>query len=45
METVHFLAPLRDLFLAELKASDTAWGKWLEVQDWMLGPKSPKSDY
>jgi len=42
-ETVPFLAPLKNVSLAELEASDAAWGEWLAMQDWMLGPRSPGS--
>ncbi len=40
-ETVPFLIPLRTISEQELVAADQAWSEWLEMQDWVLGPRAP----
>jgi hypothetical protein len=40
-ETVPFLSPLKDTTEKELKAADAAWGEWIMMQDWELGPREP----
>jgi hypothetical protein len=40
-ETCPFLIPLRDAKEEELQATDAAWGEWLTMRDWMLGPRRP----
>lgn len=40
-ETVPYLSPLRDASEQELARADEKWSEWLEMQDWMLGPRSP----
>lgn len=43
-ETVPFLQPLRDVTAEELESAERSWSSWLEQEDWMLGPRTPRND-
>lgn len=36
-----FLMPLEDVLEEELRAGEAAWGRWLEMGDWMVGDRAP----
>lgn len=40
-ETVPFMKPLDGARAEELVAAEKAWGKWLAMEDWMVGPNAP----
>ncbi|QKX60493.1 uncharacterized protein TRUGW13939_07638 [Talaromyces rugulosus] len=40
-ETIPALLPLRDPQEEELRAADAQWSRWLLMEDWMVGPRSP----
>lgn len=43
-ETVPFMKPLDEAKIEELTAAEKAWSGWLEMEDWMLGPRAPKEE-
>lgn len=40
-ETVPFMRPLTKPHDEELEAADRAWSEWLQMEDWMIGNRSP----
>src|SRR5215471_3196608 len=42
-ETVPFLQPLRGAMDAEIETVERSWAHWLAMEDWMVGPRAPKS--
>ena len=40
-ETVPFLRPLEGIADGEIESAESSWGSWLEMEDWMLGSRSP----
>lgn len=42
-ETVPFMKPLQNVQLEEIVAAETAWGEWLAMEDWMVGPRAPEA--
>lgn len=41
LETVPFLRPLTKPHDTELEAADQAWSEWLQMEDWVIGNRSP----
>ena len=41
-ETVPFLKPLQNVRQEELEAAEVNWSSWLLMEDWMIGPRSPR---
>lgn len=39
-ETVPFMKPLDETTIEELAADEKAWGLWLEMEDWKIGPRA-----
>lgn len=40
-QTCPFLKPLEDALEEEVQGAERSWGKWLAMQDWMVGPRAP----
>lgn len=40
-ETVPFLKPLQNVRNEELEAAEKSWSSWLQMEDWMIGPREP----
>lgn len=38
---VPFMKPLDEARGEELAAAEKAWGRWLAMEDWMVGPYAP----
>lgn len=36
-----FLRPLRDPSKFEIQTAEVQWSKWLAMEDWMVGERSP----
>lgn len=43
IETVPFLRPLQRAADAEMTGAERAWSRWLAMEDWMVGSKTPDS--
>lgn len=43
-ETAPFMKPLEDASSEELEAAEKAWGKWLAMEDWMVGERGLVDD-
>jgi hypothetical protein len=41
-ESCPFLIPLKEATEEEIQAAEATWSEWLAMQDWMLGPRSPR---
>ncbi|KAF2851076.1 hypothetical protein T440DRAFT_79176 [Plenodomus tracheiphilus IPT5] len=40
-ETVPFMKPLQQVQLVEIERAESAWSRWLAMEDWMVGPRAP----
>ncbi|KAF8858612.1 hypothetical protein BDZ45DRAFT_673884 [Acephala macrosclerotiorum] len=41
-ETIPYLSPLKDASEKEIQMAEAEWSRWLAMQDWMLGPRTPE---
>lgn len=43
LETIPFLRPLQGSTDAEIEAAERCWSDWLAMEDWMVGPRAPRT--
>nr|POE52030.1 hypothetical protein CFP56_52411 [Quercus suber] len=41
-ESVPFMKPLEEAKMLELTKAEQAWSSWLAMEDWMVGPRTPR---
>jgi hypothetical protein len=42
LETVPFIAPLKEPSDGELERAESKWSEWLAMEDWMVGSRAPE---